>query len=159
MSDQPSREFYAKFVLVLAVLLIFPAVWSFFSAVYYAATSGQVLVISLGRYGTAREFVAWELGWARFVGPALLVASLVVWGRAAQSTIAWWLAVALAVIGSFLLLFSQWFTSLHRTMFFAGLNIFVAATVFAGNRYGRAAAYATIALGISFFLWRVAVAA
>ncbi len=156
MSDQPFLEFHAKFVLALAGLLLIPAVWSFFSAVYYAATTGQVLVISLGRYETARKLVAWDAGWARFVGPILLVAGLAVWGRAKQGAGTWWVAVAIATIGCVLLLFSQWFTSWHGAMFFAGLNAFVAVTLFAGHRYGRPAAYAIIAVGFFLFLGRIA---
>lgn len=155
MSDQPSPQFYAKFVLALAGLLLVPAAWSFFSAVYYAATTGQVLVISLGRYETARELVTWDVGWARFVGPVLLVAGLVVWIRAKQSASTWWVAVALATIGCVLLLFSQWFTSWRGAMFFAGLIAFVVLTLFAGNRYGRPAAYAIIATAFCLFFWRV----
>lgn len=156
MSDQPSLEFHAKFVLALTGLLLIPAVWSFFSAVYFAATTGQVLVISLGRYETARKLVAWEAGWARFIGPVLLVAGLAVWVRAKQGAGAWWVAVAIATIGCVLLLFSQWFTSWQGAMFFAGLSAFVAVTLFAGNRYGRSAAYAIIAGGFFLFLWRIA---
>lgn len=156
MSDQPFLEFHAQLVLARAGLLLIPAVCSFFSAVYDAASTGQVLVISLGRYETARKLVAWDAGWARFVGPILLVAGLAVWGRAKQGAGTWWVAVAIATIGCVLLLFSQWFTSWHGAMFFAGLNAFVAVTLFAGHRYGRPAAYAIIAVGFFLFLGRIA---
>jgi hypothetical protein len=158
MSSQKSLEFHAKFVLALAALLLVPAVWSFFSAAYFAATTGQVLVISLGRYETARKLVAWEAGWARFVGPVFLVSGLAVWVRAKQGTTTWWVAVANTTIGCVLLLFSFWFASWYGAMFFAGFIAFVAITLFAGNRFGRPAAYAIIALVSFLFLWRIAIA-
>jgi hypothetical protein len=159
MNEQPSLEFYAQFILALAGLLVLPAVWSFFSAAYFGATTGQVLVISIGRYETARESVAWVNGWARFVGPIVLVMSLGIWACSKKGARAWWVAVALALVGLFLLLFSKWFTTWHGVMFFAGLNAFIAVTLYAGNRYGRSVAYLIIALGLGFFLWRVSTVA
>jgi hypothetical protein len=155
MSEQPSLEFYAQFILALAGLLALPAIWSFFSAAYFGATTGQVLVISIGRYETARESVAWIDGWARFVSPIVLVMSLRIWACSTRGARAWWIAVAFALVGLFLLLFSKWFTTLNGVMVFAGLNAFIAVTLYAGKRYGRSISYLIIALGLGIFLWRV----
>jgi len=157
MKEQPSFKFYAQFILALAGLFVLPAIWSFFSAVYFGATTGQVLVISIGRYETARESVAWTNGWARFVGPIFLLLSLGIWGTAKKQALAWWFSVVLANVGLILLLFSKWFTTWHGVIFFAVLNAFFAVTLYAGNRYGRYAAYAIIALALCLFLWRFAV--
>ncbi len=155
MSERLPVEFYAKFSLAVAALLALPAAWSFLSAIYFAATTGEVLVISLGRYETAREMVAWPNGWSRFVGPVLLFAALGVWGGSGKGSRMWWVSAALSTLGLVLLLFSKWFTSWHGTLWFMGLVAFIAVTLYAGNKFGRLAAYAIVVLVFGLILWRV----
>ena len=156
MSEQPSLEFHAKFALAIAGILVFPAIWSFFSAIWSAATTGQVLVISVGRYETARSLVDWRSGWARFAGPVLLVGSLFLWGASGEkkSRAWWWLAAALSTIGIALLLFSRWFTTVHGFSWFMGMLAFTATTLYVGNRFGRVAAILIVLLAFGFIAWR-----
>jgi hypothetical protein len=154
MSESPAVHSYAKFSIALAALLALPATWSFFSAIYFAATTGEVLVISLGRYETAREMVAWPKGWARFVGPVVLVAAIGVWVASDKNSRMWWFSAALSALSLALLLFSRWFTSWDGAFWFIGVVVFISISLFIGNRYGRLAAYVFVVLVLALIFWR-----
>jgi hypothetical protein len=155
MSVRAFLEPTAKFVTGLAAFVCIPAVVSLVSALWSAATTGEVMVISVGRYETAREMVPWVAGWSRFVGPLLLVASL---GGGASSTkqMRWWISAALALAGVCLLFFSKWFTSLGGAIAFVGLLAFVGVTFYVDGRWGRAAAFALMVLAVGVFLYAYA---
>lgn len=162
MSEPPSPSLsaYARFSLALAGVLLLPALWSFFSAIVSAVSTGQVLVISVGRTETARELVPWIYGWPRFAAPVIIAASLLLWlssHRLHRS--AWWLSAATSTVGLVLLLFSKWFTSWHGTIWFLGIAVFVAVTLYVGNRFGRLAALAIILLVFGALVWRITGAA
>lgn len=160
MSESPPLSTYAKLSLALAGLLLLPALWSFFSAIVSAVSTGQVLVISVGRTETARELVPWINGWPRFAAPVVLAASLLLWFWADRLPRgAWWLSAATATVGLVLLLFSKWFTSWHGTIWFFGLLAFVATTLYVGKRFGRLAGLAVIFLAFGVFVWRITSAA
>jgi len=157
MSEQPTITFYAKFTLAVAGVLVIPAVWSLFSAILSAATTGEVLVISLGRYETARELVSWTNGWARFAGPIAIVSALGLWVWSCEKErLAWWVAAVLSAFGLVLLLFSKWFTTWQGTVWFISILAFTAVTVYVGNKYGRVAAYAIVLLAFVSIFWRIA---
>jgi hypothetical protein len=158
MSKPPSLPLsaYAKFSLALTGLLLLPALWSFFSAIVSAWSTGQVLVISLGRTATARELVPWVNGWPRFVAPVVMLTSLVLWLSSSQlARGAWWLSAAMSTVGLVLLLFSKWFTSWRGTIWFVGMVAFVALTLYVGNRYGRVAALAIILIVFGSIVWQI----
>jgi hypothetical protein len=162
MSESPSLTLsaYAKVSLVFAGLLLLPALWSFVSAIVSAASTGQVLVISLGRTSTARELVPWLQGWPRFVAPMLILASLLLWVSSEQLPRGvWWTSAAISTLGFVLLLFSMWFTSWRGALSFFGLVAFIATALYVGNRFGRIAAVAFILLVFSTIVWRTSSAA
>lgn len=162
MSEVPSPPLsaYAKFSLALAGVLLLPALWSLFSAIVSAASTGQVLVISVGRTETARELVPWIKGWPRFVAPVVISASLLLWSSAHRlPRSAWWLSAAMSALGLALLLFSKWFTSWHGAIWFVGMAAFVAATLYIGKRFGGLAALVVILLVFSVVVWRITSAA
>jgi len=158
MSDRPSPKLYAQFVLAIAGLLVLPAIWSLLSAVWSASTTGDVLVISIGRYEVSRSLVPWPQGWSRFAGPIALVTSLFLWSRskAGDRTRLWWFSVALAMVALALLLFSQWFTSWRGVLWFGGILVFITAVMFIGNKLGRLTAVAFVAIVFGFIVWKVA---
>lgn len=154
----PSERFRGTLagLLGLGVLLLLPALYSLASALHSAFTTGHVLVISLGRYETARAFVTWQAGWARFAGPIILAVSLLAFDGSRGVTLRWWLAGAGAFCSLILLAFSLWFTSIGGSLGFAGLLAFAATATVIGNRLGRPAAYLFIVACAGFLLWRVA---
>ena len=157
MNTPPSLEFYAKFFLGTAALLLLPALWSFVSAIISAADTGYVLVISIGRTATAREMVPWANGWPRFVAPPVLLTSLVLWASSSQlPRSAWWSAAAMATAAQILLLFSLWFSSWRGILWFAGLVAFIFTALYVGNRFGRLSALAFVLLVSIALLWRLA---
>ena len=162
MSEPPSLSLsaYAKVSLAFAGLLLLPALWSFASAIVSATSTGQILVISLGRTSTAREMVPWIQGWPRFVAPMLILTSLLLWFSSGQLPRgAWWISAAISTVGVVLLLFSLWFTNWRGTFNFFGLVAFVAAALSVGNRFGRIAAVAFILLVFGIIVWRASSAA
>lgn len=147
--DKPTLKFHASFVLCIAGLAALPALWSLGSAIHSAATTGQVLVLSVGRYETARHMVPWTHGWARFVGPALVVAALFLSGRGTRSDRRWWwVAAAVALVGLAMLLFSWWFVSLGSATAFLAGNTFIALCFYVDQRYGRRKAFALMLVAI-----------
>lgn len=155
MVDRKDVRFAAKLSLVLGALFALPAAWSLFSAIYSAVNTGEVMVISLGRYGThatAREMVAWPHGWSRFVGPVLLAAALWMWAGSGQSSRTWWIPALLSALGLVLLLFSKWFATWNGFLGFVGLCAFVSVALYVGNKLGRLAAYGFVLLSFSALL-------
>jgi hypothetical protein len=141
MSDRYGLTVAGQLSLAFGVVALIPALWSFASAIWSAATTGQVMVISVGRYETSREFVSWPLGWARFVGPLVLLAALgarLALPRALGAR--WWASATLAALALVLLLFSKWFTSIGGTSVFVSILAFVVLASFVDERFGRAAA-------------------
>jgi hypothetical protein len=141
MSSSPSLKLGAQFVLVAAGALLLPALWSWFSAIWSAATTGQVLVLSVGRYETSRSMVPWPQGWARFVGPVALASSLSLWlaSKSAQRIALWWSSAAIGFVGIVLLLFSQWFVSWRGSVWFSSFAVFIALSYYLGSKLGRVA--------------------
>jgi hypothetical protein len=139
----------------IGAFLVLPVLYSFASALYSALATGYVLVISLGRYETARELVAWQAAWARFAGPMVLVASFLAFDGSRGLTLRWWLAGAGSVLALILLAFSLWFTTMGRSLAFAALVAFVAIASVIGHRVGRVAAFLFIAACAGFLVWRV----
>lgn len=152
MSVRAFFEPTAKFVSVLAAFVCFPAIVSLLSAVWSAATTGQVMVISVGRYETAREMVPWVAGWTRFVGPLLLIASLG-GGATSPKQIRWWISAALALTGVSLLFFSMWFKSLGGAIAFAGILAFVGLAHYVDARWGRPVAFTLLILAVGTLLY------
>lgn len=152
MSVRAFLEPTAKFATGLAAFVCIPAIVSLLSAVWSAATTGEVMVISIGRYETAREMVPWVAGWSRFVGPLLLVASLG-GGVSSSKQIRWWISAALALAGVCLLFFSMWFRSLGGAIAFTSLLAFVGVTFYIDGRWGRPAAFALIVLAVGTLLY------
>lgn len=135
---------YAKGVLVIAAVLLIPALLSLFSALFSAATTGQVMVISVGRTETTREMVHWSLGWSRFASPFVIFGALVIWGLSKPHGLAWWLSSCIALLGVGMLVCSYWFASLRGTIAFFLFSSFVCTALYIGNRFGLLAAIAFV---------------
>jgi hypothetical protein len=156
LSETSPLKFYARASLVFAAVLALPALWSFFSAIVSAVSTGQVLVISVGRYETARQYVPWVQGWTRFVAPMTLFLSLAVWaGFSDRSRFTWWLSAALSAISAVMLLFSSWFISWRGVLWLSSLFLFIACSAYLGNRFGRFVAVAFIASVVGAIVWRI----
>lgn len=149
----------AQITLTFGFIALLPALWSFVSAIWSAVTTGQVLLISVGRTGTSRSLVAWSLGWARFAAPPFLLAGLlmrVLTGSA--RTPWWWSSVLLTTTALVLLFFSQWFTKLGGTVFFFCLLGYVGLAYVIDLKIGRKSVvvflFATVALLLHVYLLR-----
>jgi hypothetical protein len=118
----------------VAALLMLPALYSFFSAIHGALTTGEVLVISLGRSEIHREWVTWQAGWARFAGPVVLIVSVCCFDGTRGASIRWWVAGAGTVTGLALLCFSYWFTSLGGVLAWLGLMALMSGVTLIGAR-------------------------
>lgn len=160
-SEPLTLKFAAKFVLAAAVLLMLPALWSLLSAIWSAVTTGQVLVLSVGRFETSRSMVPWPQGWARFVGPLALFASLCLWlvSISTQRALVWWLSALLAFVGILLLMYSQWFTSWRGVVWFCSLTTFIASAYYIGSRFGRTAMAVFMLATFALVGWQVGWAA
>ena len=159
MTSDPSSTTWGKVILGLAAFALLPALWSLGSALISAFSSGQVLVVSLGRTSTSREMVPWQQGWARFAGPPLLIVALAVWVVAEKRSTQWWLSAYLAGMALSLLAFSMWFTSLRSTLWFLGFGAFIATTFLANHYFGRKGAYSVILVASVAFMWQLTNAA
>lgn len=149
----------AQITLTFGFIALLPALWSFVSAIWSATTTGQVLVISVGRTGTSRSLVAWSLGWARFAAPPLLLAGLLM--RVLTGSVRthwWWSSVLLTTTALVLLFFSQWFTTLGGTVFFLCLLGYVGLAYVIDLKIGRKSVvvflFATVALLLNVYLRR-----
>lgn len=146
----------AAIALGAGLLIMLPALYSLLSAVYSAFSTGEVMVISVGRWAVHREVVSWGSGWARFAGPPILVASLLAFDGSRGVTLRWWLSAAGSACALVLLGYSVWFTSINRTLGFIGLLVFVALALQVGKWFGRAAALAFVVACAGVVIWRVA---
>jgi len=157
MIERDTIKVGAQLSIAIAAVALLPALWSLGSAIWSATTTDQVLVISIGRTETARALVPWPAGWARFAGPLLLIASLLVYARSKspQSTI-WWVSAALATVGLCLLSFSWWFSSFQRAAGAVVLAAFITTALALGNRFGRLPAYLfVLAAFCTLLCWRL----
>lgn len=132
-----STRFGAAAVLGMAAIALIPALISLCSAIFHAWSTGQVMVVSLGRTETKTEYVPWVTGWARFAGPIVLICSLGVYVGARSLSWRWWMAAAGCAIGLSLLCFSLWFTSLRGTLWFLTGNAFVLGVLYIGKQFMR----------------------
>lgn len=149
----------ARIALTFGFIALLPALWSFVSAIGSAASTGQVLVISVGRTETSRSLVAWPLGWARFAAPPLLLAGVLM--RVLTGSVRtpwWWSSVLLTTTALALLLFSQWFTTLGRTVFLLCLFGYVGLAYVVDLKLGRKSVvvllFATVAVLLYAYLHR-----
>jgi hypothetical protein len=137
-------------------VLLMPVLWSLGSAVVSAVSTGQVLVISVGRTQVTRYVVPWQQGWARFAGPVFISAALVLYlARDGRKTSSWWIATGLAFLGLCLLLFSAWLASVQSAGAFALLGGFIAVSFGIDDRLGRWAAFTFMlacVLGLALFI-------
>lgn len=145
----------AAIALGLGLLVLLPALYSLLSALYSALSTGEVLVISVGRYEVHREFVSWRAGWARFAAPPILVASLLAFDGSRGVTLRWWLSATGSASALTLLGFSAWFTSTNRALGFIALLAFVVLAHQVGNRFGRTAALAFVVACATLLAWRI----
>ena len=113
-------------------------------------------MISVGRTEVARYVVPWQQGWARFAGPVMISASLVLYlARDGRQTRSSWIAAGLAFVGICLLLFSAWFVAIGSAAAFVLLGAFIAASFGIDRRLGRRAAFffmLACALALAFFI-------
>lgn len=145
-----SLEQYGKAAFAAGAILLLPALWSFASAIWSAATTGEVLVISVGRYETSRELVPWAHGWARFAGPLALTAAVATWLFRRSP---WWPPALLAAAGLALLLFSKWFTSPVGAVAFCGMMVFFALAAIVDRRMGRLTTTVMLLSTVGLMLW------
>ena len=151
-----STRFHAGVALVAGGVLLIPALISLCSAIYSALASGQVMVISLSRWETRTEYVSWNAGWARFVGPIVLLYSLWLYVGARALSSKWWVAASGCTVGLVLLFYSLWFSSARGTLWFMALVAFVASTLYIGKKFGRPAAFGVILVVMVVTLWKAA---
>jgi hypothetical protein len=145
----------AAIALGLGLLVLLPAVYSFLSALFSALSTGEVLVISIGRSEVHRELVSWRTGWARFVGPPVLVASLLAFDGSRGVTLRWWLSAAGSACALALLGYSAWFTSMNRALGFVVLLGFVVVAHQLGQRLGRIAALGFVVACAASLAWKM----
>jgi hypothetical protein len=144
----------AAMALGLGLLLLMPALYSLLSALHSALSTGEVLVISVGRYEVHRELVPWRAGWARFAGPPILVASLLAFDGSRGVTLRWWLAATGSSAALVLLGYSAWFTSAGRALGFFSLFLFVALAHHIDKRFGRTVALAFVVACAGMLIWK-----
>jgi hypothetical protein len=148
-----SVRFHLAFALGLSVILLLPALYAFFSAVYSAVATGQVIVISLGYNHTHRESVPWNVGWARFAGPVILLAALLTFDGSRGSTLRWWVSGVAASIGLTLLCFSAWFTTASKAAFALSFVGFLSLAALIDRKSGRGAAFLFLLACMSGLVW------
>lgn len=141
-------------LLAVGLVMVIPALYSFISGLHAALTTGEVLVISLGRTETYRAMVPWQQGWARFVGPIFMTASLLAFDGSRGLHARWWFAAIGTTVGLALLGFSAWFVSVERAGVFIGLMLAAAFATFLKRRFGTTAALGFLMVGLAALLWR-----
>jgi hypothetical protein len=150
----------ARFSLAAAfafsVLLLLPALYSFFSVIHSAFTTGHVTVISLGYSHTHRESVPWQVGWARFASPVILLVALFTFDGSRGSTLRWWLSGAAATIGLTLLCFSAWFTTLGKAAFLLAFVGVISLAALIDRKLGRNVASLFLLACVLGLVWRFA---
>jgi hypothetical protein len=130
--------YYGRAVVAVAGVLVPIALWSFFSALYAAWSTGHVVVMALGE---VFEEVPWHLGWARFIGPASMLTGVVVALDSARRSMLWWLGVVMAGTGVVMLAYSAMFASLVGGAWVTGIAAFLPLTFWIDRRIGRTAAF------------------
>ncbi|MBO0990140.1 hypothetical protein INR38_24855 [Delftia sp. SD018] len=145
----------AKCAFAIGLLLLLPATWSFFSAIWSAMSTGEVLVISIHRFRMERVFVSWLEGWPRFAGPGLLMASLLLWWlQGVHSSPRNWQAPGVcALAGLSLLLFSKWFAAWSGAALFLGCAAYCVLAAFVNHRYSQGLAAALLLASAAALLW------
>ena len=147
-------RFLGAIALGVGVLVLLPALYSLLSAIYSALSTGEVLVISVGRTEVRRELVPWRAGWARFAGPLILFASLFALFEDSRGvTFRWWLAAAGSATALAMLGFSSWFISGNRLLGFLAGNVFIVVALQIGKKLGRVAVYAFILACFGLLFW------
>lgn len=151
----PGEGLRLQFAVALGfgVVAFLPALYSWFSALHSAVTTGQVMVISLGYNHTHRESVAWQQGWARFAGPVFLMAAWLLFDGSRGFTARWWVSGTSAAVGLALLFFSAWFTSIGAAVSFLSLTggMFLASVI--DRNLGRGTALLFVAVALLGFAW------
>jgi hypothetical protein len=147
--DESTRS-HAQSAFAFAGILALPALWSFFAAVYSALATGEVTVMS---YGSDFDDVPWHLGWARFVGPLVLLWGIWLGVMSRAWSRRWWLGAAACACALALLAFSRWFTSLRSAIAFLSFTVFILAAFEIDKRFGRAAAFAFIVAVVATTVW------
>ena len=147
-------RFHAQTAIAAGAVVVLPALWSFFAAIYSALTTGEVMVMSFGGDG-GFEDVPWRRGWARFVGPLVLLYALWLVGFARPWSRSWWLGAVGCAVALGLLGFSLWFTSLNGAIAFVGFSTFMMIAFYLDKRFGRAVAFAFISTVIAIAAWRI----
>ncbi len=146
---------HAAIVAGAGTLLLLPILYSLGSAMYSAFSTGQVMVVRLGWYTVKRELVTWHAGWARFVGPILLLVSLLAFDGTRGASLRWWLAAGGTALSLALLAYSGWFTSVGRAVFFMAAILFLFLAHQIDKKFGRAAALAFMLSCVGLFVWKV----
>jgi hypothetical protein len=136
-----SVRFHLSMAIGFSVIFVLPALYSLFTAVCSAVTTGQVTVIGLGYNHTHRESVPWPAGWALFASPVLLLAALLTFDGSRGLTARWWASGVAAATGLLLLGQSAWFTTVGKAALFFGFVGFVTFAVLIDRRFGRGAAF------------------
>jgi hypothetical protein len=153
----PGEEvrFQLAFALGLGAVLLLPAVYSLFEAIYSGIATGQVTVISLGYTSTHRESVPWQAGWARFAAPVLLVAGLCTFDGSRGTTVRWWFAGVATAIALVLLCFSAWFIDMRGASIFIALSAFLVIAGALDRRFGRRVAASFVLACTMLLVWQL----
>ena len=154
ISRGPGETLRLRLGVVLVVLLALPVLYSFVSALWQAWFTGQVTVVSVGLAQTRIEQVPWPRGWARFVGPALLLLCLWAHADSRGAGLRWWAAGVGAATALVLLAFSLWFSSVEGAMAFVLFLTWFGAAMAVDHRLGRTAAVVFVLLSAGSLLWR-----
>lgn len=137
---------WGAMALGLAAVLLLPALYSWFSAIHGAISTGEVMVLNLA--GIDSEMVPWRNGWTRFVAPLLLLAAVLVYDDSRAITGRWWAAAALAVVALGMLGFAAWFQSMGGAVGFILFNGFIVLCFHVDRRHGRLAAFALMVVAV-----------
>ena len=128
-------------------------------AVWSAANTGQVTVISLGRTETTHVLVPWWRGWARFASAPVLVLALYAYhALRGAPTVRALVSTFLAASGVGMLCYSQWFTSVSHAFFFYGFFGYVLFAYFVDLRFGRPVATGLLVATVAVLLYIYAAA-
>ncbi|HEY0953211.1 MAG TPA: hypothetical protein VGE36_00535 [Roseateles sp.] len=146
-------RFHLAVALGAGALLLLPALYSFFDALYSAFFTGKVTVISLGYNHTHRESVPWHVGWARFVGPPLLTVALCMFDGSRGSTLRWWLSGVMAAVSLALMAFSAWFITISGTVTWLALVGTIALAAVIDRKLGCAATVLFLLTAIVALVW------
>ncbi|MDR6860867.1 hypothetical protein [Variovorax guangxiensis] len=124
-ADGMTAHRYGTLVFAAGAVLLLPAVWSFFSAVWSAMTTGQGpdCADRVGGFSDSRP------------QPSLVASRRV------------------SVVGLALLLFSRWFTSLGGAALFTSMAAYIALAAFVDRKFGRGAATAMLLATVALIVY------